>query len=163
MSTQGRKTSRFGQGSFGVVVAFTPPFFSLMKGLSVSMKTCKKILTPILATMFLFVSMARDLSASERDCKDAVSTAEMRTCANELYEAADAELNRVYRQLASQLSDKRREKLKAAQQAWIAFRDKNATFVASVVEGGTMYPILEVTELTSMTKQRTEQLMAYLK
>jgi uncharacterized protein YecT (DUF1311 family) len=164
MSTQGRKTSRFGQGSFGVVVEFTPPFFSLnMKELSVSMKTCNKILTPILATMFLFVFMARDLSASERDCKDAVSTAEMRTCANELYEAADAELNRVYRQLASQLSDERREKLKAAQQAWIAFRDKNATFAASVVEGGTMYPILEVTELTSMTKQRTEQLRAYLK
>jgi uncharacterized protein YecT (DUF1311 family) len=107
--------------------------------------------------------MAQDLSASERDCKDAVSTSEMRACANKLYEAADAELNQVYRQLASQLSDKGREKLKAAQQAWILFRDKNAIFAASVVEGGTMYPILEVTELTTMTQQRTEQLRAHLK
>ena len=127
------------------------------------MKTCNKILTPILATMFLLLLMAWDLSASERDCKDAVSTAEMRTCANELYEAADVELNQVYWQLASRLSDKRREKLRAAQQAWITFRDKNATFASSVVEGGTMYPIMEVMELTTTTKQRTEQLRAHLK
>lgn len=127
------------------------------------MKTCNKILMPILAAMVLFVVMVPGLSASERDCKDALSTAEMRACANELYKAADGELNRVYRQLASQLSDQRRARLKAAQKAWIAFRDKNAAFVASVVEDGTMYPIVEVMELTATTKQRTEQLKAELK
>jgi uncharacterized protein YecT (DUF1311 family) len=127
------------------------------------MRTCNKALTSILVAISLCVFMARDLSAAEKDCKDAVSTAEMRACANRLYEAADAELNQVYRQLASQLSDKRRERLKTAQQAWIAFRDKNATFAASVVEDGTMVPLLEVTELTALTKQRTEQLRAYLK
>lgn len=122
------------------------------------------IFSSILTAMSLCVFMAWDLSAAERDCKEAESTAEMRACANELYEAADAELNRVYRQLASQLSDKgRREKLKTAQQAWIAFRDKNSAFAASAVDGGSMYPILEVMELTTMTKHRTEQLKAYLK
>ena len=134
-----------------------------MKGLLVSMKTCNKILMPILAAMLFFVVMAPDLSASGKDCKEALSTAEMHTCANALYMAADVELNRVYRQLVSQLSDKRREKLKVAQKAWIVFRDKNATFVASVVEDGTMYPILEVMELTATTKQRTEQLRAELR
>jgi uncharacterized protein YecT (DUF1311 family) len=122
-----------------------------------------QLLCPMLAAMFFFVVMVPGLSASERDCKEAVSTAEMRTCANERYQAADGELNRVYRQLASQLSDQRRAKLKAAQKAWIAFRDKNAAFVASVVEDGTMYPIVEVMELTATTKQRTEQLRAELK
>lgn len=128
----------------------------------VSMKTCHNI-TFILAALFLCLVLAADPSASEKDCQDAVSTTEMRTCANEQFQAADAELNRVYRQLAAQLSGVRREQLKTAQQAWIAFRDKNAAFAASVVEGGTMYPILEVTELTNLTKQRTEQLRAYLK
>jgi len=127
------------------------------------MKTCHNILTPILALLFLGLVLAADLPASERDCKEAVSTAEMRTCANEQYQVADAELNRVYRQLTAQLSGMRREQLKAVQQAWIAFRDKNAAFAASVVEGGTLYPILEVTELTNLTKQRTEQLKAHLK
>jgi uncharacterized protein YecT (DUF1311 family) len=127
------------------------------------MKICRNLLTPILAFLFLGLVPAADLSASERDCKDAVSTAEMRTCVNERYQAADAELNRVYRQLASQLSGMRREQLKAAQQAWIVFRDKNAAFAASVVEGGTLYPLLEITELTNLTKQRTDQLRAHLK
>jgi uncharacterized protein YecT (DUF1311 family) len=127
------------------------------------MKICRSMLTPILAFLFLGLVPAADLSASERDCKDAVSTAEMRTCVNERYQAADAELNRVYRQLASQLSGMRREQLKAAQQAWIVFRDKNAAFAASVVEGGTLYPLLEITELTNLTKQRTDQLRAHLK
>lgn len=127
------------------------------------MKTCNKIL-PILATLFLLACMAQDLSAAEKDCAGAASTAEMRTCANKLYEAADAELNQVYRQLASRLADnKRRDKLKAAQQAWVAFRNKNAAFVASEAEDGTLYPLLEVTEMTSMTKQRTEQLKAHIK
>lgn len=127
------------------------------------MKTCHSIFTVVLAALFLGLVQAADLPASEKDCQDAVSTAEMRTCANERYQAADVELNRVYRQLAAQLSGARREQLKAAQQAWIAFRDKNAAFAASVVEGGTMQPILEVTELTTLTQQRTEQLKAHLK
>ncbi len=134
-----------------------------MKRLLVAMKTSNKLLLPILGALLLFVVMVPDLSAADKDCKDAVSTAEMRTCANERYKAADAELNRVYRQLASQLSDQRRAKLKAAQKAWIAFRDKNAAFVASVVADGTMYPILEVMALTTATKQRTEQLKVELK
>ena len=55
-----------------------------------------------------------------------------------------------------------REQLKEAQRAWIAFRDKNAAFVASTVEDGTMYPILEVSELATMTRNRTEQLRAHM-
>lgn len=118
---------------------------------------------PVLVAFGLCVLMARSLPAAEKDCQDAVTTAEMRACANEQYKAADAELGRVYRQLASQLSGQRRDKLKAAQRAWITFRDKNADFAASVAEGGTLSPLLEVTELTAMTKQRTEQLKAQLK
>jgi uncharacterized protein YecT (DUF1311 family) len=86
----------------------------------------------------------------------------MHRCSNQLYREADAELNRVYQQLTTQLSNVRRAKLRAAQRAWILFRDKNSAFVASKVEDGTMYPILEIMELTTLTKQRTEQLKAYL-
>jgi uncharacterized protein YecT (DUF1311 family) len=100
--------------------------------------------------------------ATEWNCKDAITTAEMRRCLNEHYQAADTELNHVYRQLISRLSQERREKLKTAQRAWIRFRDGNSAFAASVVEGGTMYPLLELSELTKMTEERTEQLSAYL-
>jgi len=103
------------------------------------------------------------LLAAQQDCAEAVSTAEMRICANARYQEADAELNQRYRQLIAGLSQKRREQLKAAQQAWLGFRDKNAAFAAAVVEDGTMAPLVEITELTTLTRQRSEQLKRYLK
>jgi uncharacterized protein YecT (DUF1311 family) len=126
------------------------------------MNTCNKLQTPILVVIFLCLFTGQVLSASESDCTEAVSTAEMRRCLNERYQQADAELNRVYEQLSAQLSDVRRERLRRAQRAWIVFRDRNSTFVASTVEGGTLYPVLEIMELTSMTQARTDQLKAYL-
>jgi uncharacterized protein YecT (DUF1311 family) len=117
----------------------------------------------MLACLALSLLLGCDLSASEQDCRDAISTAEMRACVNERYRAADAELNRVYRQLAARLPPERQDILHAAQQSWIAFRDRHAAFAASAVAGGTLYPIVEVAELTRMTKQRTEQLRASLK
>lgn len=100
--------------------------------------------------------------AANQDCTQAVSSAEMLTCANQRYEAADAELNRIYQHLASQLPQQRRGQLKAAQKAWIVFRDQNAAFVAGAAEGGTQYPILQVSELAEMTEQRTQQLQAHI-
>lgn len=102
------------------------------------------------------------LLAAERDCAEAVSTAEMRSCANARYQEADAELNTVYRQLVAGLSEKGRGQLKAAQQAWLGFRDKNAIFAATAVEDGTMAPLVELAELTTLTRQRTAQLKRYL-
>lgn len=95
---------------------------------------------------------------SEKACQGAVTTAEMRDCVNRRYAEVDDELNRVYKQLLAQLDPERRELLRAAQRAWIAFRDKNAAFVASEVEGGTLYPIIEISERASMTERRIEEL-----
>jgi uncharacterized protein YecT (DUF1311 family) len=101
-------------------------------------------------------------ASSEAVCEDASTSAEMRACANRRFERADAELNRVYRDLASRLPTQRRAQLKAAQEAWITFRDRNTAFVAGAAEGGTLYPILEVSELAKMTEERTEALKAHL-
>lgn len=96
--------------------------------------------------------------ASEKACEEAMTTAEMRDCVNRRYAKVDDELNRVYRRLLAQLDPKRRALLREAQKAWIEFRDKNAAFVASDAEGGTLYPIIEVSERASMTERRIEQL-----
>lgn len=107
-------------------------------------------------------SVSPVVSATEQDCQNATTTAATQNCAGELYRSADAELNRVYRQLSTILSDDHREQLKAAQRAWIVFRDRNATFAAGAVAGGSMYPLLELSEKTAMTERRTEQLRSYL-
>lgn len=126
------------------------------------MKITHAVMVPIAAilTVCLLTEPGR---TGEPDCSQAVSTAEMRTCANRLYQEADAELNQVYRQLIAQLSAPRKTQLKASQQAWLAFRDKNADFAAGVAGGGSMASLVEVMELTAMTRTRTEQLRTYFK
>lgn len=126
------------------------------------MKILQAMMVPI-AAILMGCLWAASGYAGKQDCAEAVSTAEMQTCANRLYQEADAELNQVYRQLIAQLSAQRKTQLKASQQAWIAFRDKNAAFAAGIAEGGSMASIVEVTELTAMTRSRTEQLRTYLK
>jgi uncharacterized protein YecT (DUF1311 family) len=98
--------------------------------------------------------------ATDNACEDALTTAQMQECANRRYARADAELNQAYKQLASQLEPQRRGLLRDAQRAWVAFRDKNAAFVASDAEGGTLYPVLEVSERASMTERRAQDLKA---
>jgi uncharacterized protein YecT (DUF1311 family) len=91
-------------------------------------------------------------------CAEAMTTVEMRECLNKRYQQVDASLNQLYQQLMSQLSKTRQARLREAQQAWMLFRDKNAAFVASETEGGTMQPVVSLSVLVSMTEKRVAEL-----
>ncbi|NLX19756.1 MAG: DUF1311 domain-containing protein [Desulfobulbus sp.] len=133
----------------------------------------KNSLAPMKITRFLVLLLAMLLMESLQvsagtadtvsDCSKAVTTAEMLRCADKEFREADAELNRVYRQLTAELNGRRKIQLKASQRAWLAFRDRNAVFAAGAAEGGSMASLLEVAELTALTQARTEQLRVYLK
>lgn len=122
------------------------------------MKIYGRLVAAVFLTWTWHASGLGAVWASEKACEEAVTTAEMRDCLNRRYAEVDDELNRVYKQLLSQLDPERRELLRDAQKAWIEFRDKNAAFVASDAEGGTLYPIIEVSERASMTEHRIEEL-----
>jgi uncharacterized protein YecT (DUF1311 family) len=62
----------------------------------------------------------------------------------------------------SRLHESRQEKLKAAQRAWIQFRDKNAEFMASDFEGGSMSPLISIYWLSLMTEHRLSELREIL-
>ena len=98
---------------------------------------------------------ARALAAG---CEDALTSAEMLNCASRQYEAAKARLEDVYRQLAARLPASRRGQLEASQDAWTAYRDAQAAFVAGAAEDGTLYPILQVSEQTALTEARIKEL-----
>ncbi len=115
----------------------------------------------LLLCLAIGVSLAVSLGAerpAKDPCAEAMTTVEMRECLNKRYKHVDAELNRVYQQLMSQLSKTRQTKLREAQQAWMLFRDKHAEFVASETEGGTMQPLVSLSALTSMTERRVAEL-----
>ena len=117
-----------------------------------------KVYSGLLAVLFLASLGLGNVRASEKACEEAVTTAEMRDCVNHRYAKVDDKLNQVYRRLLAQLDPERRKLLRDAQKSWIVFRDKNAAFVASDAEGGTLYWIIEVSERASMTERRIKEL-----
>ena len=91
----------------------------------------------------------------------AQSQHEMNRQAEADFEKADAELNRVYKKTLSDLDAEGQKKLKAAQRAWIAFRDTQAEFDAdSEARGGSMYPMIYYGGLARLTRERIKQLRA---
>ena len=101
---------------------------------------------------------------SQDPCTDAQTTAEMRDCTGKEYKQADAELNRVYKQLMSKLEDEgHKTALKNAQQAWIRYRDTNCEYESYLNRGGTIYSVIHTGCLTRMTKERTTELREVLK
>lgn len=86
---------------------------------------------------------------------------EMNQQAYREFEAADRKLNAAYAQAMKAMpDDEARQKLKAAQRAWLAYRDAQAEVEADVARGGTMAPCLRAGTMTELTGQRTAELLA---
>ncbi|MBV8897142.1 MAG: DUF1311 domain-containing protein [Acidobacteriaceae bacterium] len=106
----------------------------------------------------LLVGFVANCLAAQGDCQNASTTAAMRACENARYEGANHKLEAAYSQLLTTLNPSRKEKLRAAESAWIQFREKNADFLASEAEGGTLAPLLRVGALADMTEERLKEL-----
>lgn len=105
------------------------------------------------------------------NCDSPQSTQEINYCVSETFDTADAELNAIYKKaMASQVQlDKdlgegssalvgAADALKAAQRAWIAFRDTNCVSRTYINAGGTIRVAAEIGCETEMTKARTKEL-----
>ncbi len=89
---------------------------------------------------------------------EAQSTSEMRAIAAADYKKIDNELNVVYQKIIKSSNSRSAANLRAAQRAWITFRDAEAKYKCTDSEGGSMYPIDYNYALTNLTKQRIQQL-----
>jgi uncharacterized protein YecT (DUF1311 family) len=111
--------------------------------------------------MIAVVLMTVPALADDIDCKNAVTQFDMNRCADKDYQAADKKLNDIYRMvMAEQGGDN--AKLKAAQRAWIQFRDNECRFETDASEGGSIYPMEYSICLTKLTTARTKQLNEFL-
>jgi uncharacterized protein YecT (DUF1311 family) len=120
-------------------------------------------LSALMASIVLcFLIASRTPAQSEQahdPCVDGQTTVEMRECAGKEYKRADAELNAAYKKLMATLSDRGHQAaLKAAQQSWLKYRDANCEFEAFLNRGGTIYPVIYTSCLTTMTGARTKEL-----
>ncbi len=89
----------------------------------------------------------------------AQSQQEMNREAEQQFEAADRELNRVYKAAETKLDAEGKAKLRAAQRAWIAFRDAEAARVADGEgRGGSIFPMIYAGTRKRLTDERIKQL-----
>ncbi len=87
------------------------------------------------AVAFFGVTSSAASATEDIDCANASSTVEMNYCSEQEYNKVDAELNRVYQQVLAGIDthdDVEAERmkawkdaLKAAQRAWVAFKEKD--------------------------------------
>lgn len=92
------------------------------------------------------------------DCQNAQTQSAMNRCAAETFKLADEDLNRFYQQVLNQLPQSDRPALIEAQESWLAYRDSNCDFEASLFEGGSMQPLTYYSCLERMTDERIEVL-----
>jgi uncharacterized protein YecT (DUF1311 family) len=85
---------------------------------------------------------------------------EMNVEAYQKYKRADAELNKVYKELKALLSPEQQKQLVKAQRAWITFRDSHCNYEAGFYKGGSMQPLVVSNCLQAVTEQRVQQLRA---
>ncbi|HEU4386734.1 MAG TPA: lysozyme inhibitor LprI family protein [Blastocatellia bacterium] len=126
----------------------------------------------IILTVLVLVSLVVSSGsfAQERGKKDPCEkaketgvTADLVECSLKKLADADAELNRTYRQLLSRLGDKKWEmKLRAAQQAWIKYRDTNCDYESEFNGGGSAVTFEYNFCLAEMTVGRTKELQKML-
>ena len=106
------------------------------------------------------------------DCTNAVGQQDMNSCAEKDFEAADAELNAVWkdaRKATKDADDAQPEELKgadkallAAQRAWLAYRDGECELEGFQARGGSMEAMLVSGCKADLTRARTRQLKEFI-
>ena len=89
---------------------------------------------------------------------NAQTQTEMNITAGKAYDRADKTMTVAYKKLMTVLTAKQKKQLKAAQVAWIKFRDAETVMLSGQVEGGSVYPLVFNTNLKEITERRTKEL-----
>jgi uncharacterized protein YecT (DUF1311 family) len=112
------------------------------------------------------ILMNNILAAQSKDCiETAMTQLEMNECSGISYKEADAELNRVYKQIRKvyQADKEFLNKLKMAQRAWIKLRDADFELqFPPTGKYGSIFPMCANEFKTQLTLQRVEFLKRWL-
>ncbi|MCA1564475.1 MAG: lysozyme inhibitor LprI family protein [Acidobacteria bacterium] len=99
----------------------------------------------------------------EDPCPGARTQSELNGCAARARDRADAELNKVYRELMKETGTAERAQLRAAQLAWIEFRDAQCDYESIGNKGGSIYPMVYSFCLAKVTAARARHLQEILR
>jgi uncharacterized protein YecT (DUF1311 family) len=109
-------------------------------------------------TLLLALIVFSSVSAFAKDCDDAISTVDMLNCNAENLASEDKRLNDVYKKLLAKEDKEGQKKLRAAQRAWITFRDAECEYDSDSMRGGSLQAVLYSGCLAEATKSRADVL-----
>jgi uncharacterized protein YecT (DUF1311 family) len=116
-----------------------------------------------LTLAFAFLAAAAPALARGAECNNPMDQGTMNRCAEDDWRASDAKLNAAYGRLTAALDDENyKTKLRAAQRAWITFRDTECTYETAENEGGSIHPLVYFGCLKRLTDERTKALDTHL-
>jgi len=109
--------------------------------------------------IFLFsLAIAVSTTALAEGCGDLDGQSEMNECAIKEFQQLDQKLNRTLKEYKVRLDDEQKLKFRASQLAWIKYRNLSCVFESSVVEGGSVYPLIYNYCLSAKTNARLKEL-----
>jgi uncharacterized protein YecT (DUF1311 family) len=97
------------------------------------------------------------------DCKSQeLNQMQLDQCAGQDFDKADAKLNTLYKTMMSKYDATNGALLKAAERAWIAYRDAQCDFATNGTAGGTINSMMDTMCRTEQTNARIKELNAQL-
>ncbi len=118
-----------------------------------------------LAALF---ALSLPAAAQEVNCATAITQQDMNICQQQVWEEADDRLNGVYAETVAILQERdaafpldgasEEDRLRAAQRAWVVFRDANCDSAGYPMRGGSAEPLLVLGCMHQMTEARIEEL-----
>ena len=122
----------------------------------------KTFVTTVVITLFLVPATAGARAQSREDPCDpeAQRSPQLMECAERKFKEATAELKRARAELYEDLEPRSRLKLRTAERLWLSYRKSNCDTEASIYEGGTIQPLIQLQCMARVTLERARELKA---
>jgi uncharacterized protein YecT (DUF1311 family) len=118
--------------------------------------------------VLVFLALASGVAAARAQTQEdpcdpeAQRSPQLLACAERRLREASAELKRARAGLYEDLEPRSRVKLRAAERVWLRYRKTNCDAEASIYEGGTIQPLIELQCMARVTRERAAELKAQL-
>ena len=128
------------------------------------MRRMKTFVTTVVILLLLApATPGTGVQTAEDPCDpDAQRSPQLMACAERKFKEATVELKRVRAKLYEDLEPRSRVKLRAAERLWLRYRKSNCETEASIYEGGTIQPLIELRCMTRLTLERADELKAQI-
>jgi uncharacterized protein YecT (DUF1311 family) len=127
------------------------------------MMTGMRAFVTTVVILILLVPAAAAGQVVEDPCDpEAQRSTQLMACAERKFREATAELKRVRAKLFEDFEPRSRVKFRAAERQWLGYRKANCDAEASIYEGGTIQPLIQLQCMTRVTLERAEELKAQI-